>query len=242
MNYSMPKLVCSALLFSGLLACGGGGGSDPESKNINLQGTTDASINFPIEAATVAFLSRNSDYVLNTSLGTNTLKLTSIFSPTVDRVEPILSDETLKAYLYTEIVVLNNDAPVQDRSIFYYSTTPLQFWGESFEGEPGEFLPPTAATSRSSMPATARIGQSGPLGTWPNGYLDANDNFIEAPDTVRWKLQNASTDTAWLCLENQSQDVDGTYTADRCIRINEAGEILDYQADYKIPGASFEFR
>ncbi|MGV3742156.1 MAG: hypothetical protein ACO1NO_07595, partial [Burkholderiaceae bacterium] len=156
--------------------------------------------------------------------------------------EPILSDDPLKSYVFTETVVINNDAPVQDRSIIYYSTNPLQFWGESYEPEPGDFLPPTAATSRTPMPATARVGQSGALGTWPDAYPDENGNFIDAPQTMRWKLQGATTDTAWLCMENQSRDVDGSFTLDRCIRINQAGDILGYKADYKVPSGSFEFR
>ncbi|MGV3741879.1 MAG: hypothetical protein ACO1NO_06185, partial [Burkholderiaceae bacterium] len=68
-NYSLSKLACSALLLSGLLACGGGGGGkDPQDEDTGSAGVTDASINFPIEAATVAFLSRSSTYTLNANV------------------------------------------------------------------------------------------------------------------------------------------------------------------------------
>ncbi len=243
MNYSLPKLICSVVLFSGLLACGGGGGGkDRQDDDTGLQGATDTSLNFPIEAATVAFLSRASSYTLTANLDNDTFRLTSMFAPGTEGVEPILSDEPLKSYLFTETIEINNDAPVQDRSIFYYSTNPLEFWGESFEGEPEEFLPPTAATSRTRMPATARVGQSGELGVWPDAYLDENNNLVDAPSTMRWKVQGASTNTAWLCIETQSRDADGTYTADRCIRINQAGDLLGYKADYSFPDISLAFR
>lgn len=230
MKPTFLKAACCFTLISILTACGGGSGTDS------------AAINFPVNTAITSFLAQPSTYILNANASGDNLRLTSSFSPRADEVEPNLSPSPLSSYLLTESLSVNNGPAETDSSIGYYSENPFEVWGGRSEYAPGQYSPAVPATSRTPMPFTATVGQSGFLGAWPDGYYDANGNFVEASETLSWTLERATGDTAWLCLESAAQDTDGTYAINRCMRINQSGTTVGYKVDVRTPYGALGFR
>ena len=92
------------------------------------------------------------------------------------------------------------------------------------------------------MPESATVGQSGTLGTWPATYEDEFGNIVDTTSQFRWRLENATGDTALLCIETRAQLDDGIYGLDRCVRVDESGNALDYRVNVVGPGGRVEFR
>lgn len=244
MKYALPKLASCLFLISSLSACGGGGGSVETSQNTNatLQSSVQTPIGFPIGLAVKSFYSQASSHTLTTTVNNDNFRLVEAYMPRLDAIEPNLSSSPLKSVLLTGSIFVNNIQVAQSSTIGFYSADPFQIWGESFETTPGAFVTPSQAISKTPLPETAQVGQSGVLGTWRNNYLDANNNLIESPRSLSWSLEIATENTAWLCLKDQERDKDGVYAQSRCIQIDQSGNRLGYKVDVIVPMGTFQFR
>lgn len=258
MKQLLPKLACYFVFLLGLSACGGGSPSqDPktgrsagESTSGGISAgeprgptnTSPGAVAYPIAAAINSFLAQASSWTLEAQQDNNHYRLTTSFAPRSDDVEPNLSSSPLKSYLFTEGISVNGGPTEQSSSIVYYTSAPFRIWGERSETEAGEYAPAESAREWDTMPDSARLFDTGFLGVWPDVYYDESGYPVQSYQEVGWKLEEATTETAWLCIETQQELAQGPVAIDRCIRINQAGETLGYRVDLKASPVFLPFR
>lgn len=240
MSSKWLKFGCSIAVLAMLSACGGGGGGNPG--GTDLQSSSMSTTSYPVASTFASFFSKASTYTLQTSVGATNLRLVHAISPQPDAIEPSLSSSVLKSFKFTERIFINNVEEEEEASIVYFSVNPFFIWGERDEVPEGVLYEVLKATSKTAVPETARVGQSGEIGVWSYSYTDENNISRQDTTTLSWSLEEASEATAWLCLQQKAQDHAEIYIQRRCVRTNEAGAALDYKVDYIVPTGTYQFR
>lgn len=193
-----------------LSACGGGGGGGNGAGDSNAAAVV-STLTFPIAAALSTYLqsshqfnligsdskgsTANATYVYTPQIGTTTFDARSVMSGT----------ETL-----------TQGATMVSTSTSYFSSSPLVLVGSSHDGQN------TTADSPTAFPTSARVGQSGSLGTGTT-TLSTNPSQVVYTETDGWSLEADTATTAWLCVSYaQSNGVSGK----SCYQIDGSGNVL----------------
>ncbi len=198
-----------------LSACGGGSSGSDSSANAQ---TSTAS--FPVEAVLGRLATEPSSFEGRAQDGVTPLTLTVRRTPLVDttfegeRVQQVEETLSVKAM----------GLPFKTVSqVELFTTGP--YWPKGVlrpSGKPG-----TQKTAPAPLPATAHIGDSGPLGTMNLYDSRAMDN-LSGHQTTTWYLEADTVTTAFLCSRVQEKDTrkNEEATLDRCYRIDTAGTVL----------------
>lgn len=194
---------------------------------------------YPVEMAMLNIYTKPFMETLYTS--SDELKIAASFQTTPKGAvtfngEPVQASQTLAT------TIVNGQVVDKSLGVDYYTFNPLVFRG--FTSDKEEY---SIATQTQTIPKIAKVGQSSTYLT-ENVYSDSSQSQQVNRYTQSWSLSQASTNTAWLCIdssENLLLDVDPEGAVSECYRINEKGDILDskiaitYQTDNGVEVVNF---
>lgn len=200
----LTSAACAALVLS---ACGGGGGD---------AGTVASTLDFPLASAISTYETSAHQFNLAGALdGVNYAagyRLTP-GSPGTFEGKP--------ASTAVQIVTLRANGVLRLESTFtnYFLASPYVFYG-SVDPVDGAY---SVFTQTANLPATARVGQSGALGS-ATDYADLRKIQITGTSTLTWSLEADSATTALFCLNTVLQGTP-SFTGSECYRVNANGVV-----------------
>ena len=121
-------------------------------------------------------------------------------------------------------MTVNGKLASQSTSINYFTLNPAKFYG--FTNSSGQY---SQASQTTTLPKMAKVGSASELIT-ENVYADSSKRQPVSRFTQDWTLSQASSNTAWFCLNTSgnllatNNPIDGS---SHCYTINAQGDILD---------------
>jgi len=224
--------IALALLVSGLLAgCGGGGGGGSAPAP-----TTGATTTFPLTSAVSAFSQTSHNYSLTGSSGGNTYGLQFNMTPgtTLQTFEGQLASTMVES-----LIVKQNGAVVDtETGTSYFQVSPYTAFG--YISTSGVY---EVSSQQQPLPASATVGQSGPLGTI-KVYTDSTKTSLAATITEVWSLQADTATTAWGCENGSEVFTNGSPTIGiaTCYKVDTSGNVLALRLTLAINGQSLTFQ
>jgi hypothetical protein len=190
---------CAAALVS---ACGGAGSS------LGISAP-----DIPLASALSAYLQSAHQFNLAGSLDGTDYTLSYRYTPSASTFHGA------PAIAVLETVILNaNGAVARQRTTqSYFSLDPFVSYG-SFDQTDGSM---SALNQMGTIPDTAKVGQSGQIGTWVR-FSDSNMAQIVGTTTVTWSLEADTATTALFCLNAMSYG-DKTGAGSDCYRADTGG-------------------
>lgn len=177
-------------------------------------------VEFPVESVMLNEIKNPSDTEVHKEIdGYGVLTVQTITTPLPDT-----EFEGIKAQSYKYINIMKNgeDEIERDETIAYYSSSPFKTLGStsstSYE----------VSSKNAEIPKTAKIGESG-IYSESTQWLDSSKETKSSENRESWNLKKASSDTAWLCVNIESKDVDKAEFSDLgggCYEIDSEGAIL----------------
>lgn len=209
----MNKILASAAVALSLCGCGGGGGSSGPD-------VVASTLDFPVDAAASSYFQSAHHFNLSGVLYGRTpfsavMTLTPGSGTTTFQGQSVLyATQTLTVYDQYGAYAGSTS------STSYFNTGPFRVYGGTDSN--GNV---TVSDSTPRLPTTAKVGQSGPLGT-STTYSDSTLNNVVSTETDSWSLEADTASTAWLCLN--AQYADGTWSKD-CYEIDASGNVMGYK-------------
>lgn len=190
-----------------LSACGGGGGDGA---------ATSSSVDFPIAAALSAYEVSAHQFSLAGSLdGTN-------FTASLNQTPgPASTFEGKTALTATQTLALSANGVLagQSTSRSYFAVNPYVSYG-SIDQDDGHY---TVFNQTAAFPVTAKVGQTGALGT-ETEYASSAKLQALGSDVVTWSLEADTATTALFCL-NFLTSGQPALTGSECYRVTAAGQV-----------------
>lgn len=191
-----------------LTACGGGGG--------DYSGNAPSALDFKVDNAMSVYASNAHQFNLSGMLDSVNFTASVVQTPGAPG-----AFEGKPAFTAVQTVVFRaNGTVVETTTTHYFATTPkFVTYGSVDQGDGGYSVVNQTAT----FPVTARVGQSGPLGTGID-YTDFRKLQITDTSTSTWSLEADTASTALLCVNTV---IPGTpaITGSECYRIDASGTV-----------------
>ena len=237
----MKHLTMMALSLSSamLAACGGGDSGGSGAADGNSGSAAPAS--FALEAAYAKIMSAGATLNGSAADGADTYTLNLTVTPATDELfEGVVRKKSLEA-----ITLRRNGAPLTSASIeSFYNLSPFTSRGARYAD--GSIAVLTSSTG--SFPTSARVGESGTLGTLTT-YVNASKATVRATTVFSWALQADSSatgvnPTAYACLNSVVRNAAGNQTAIGfdCYRIDINGNALGLRFTFAVPGKTLVFQ
>ena len=200
----LTSAACAALILS---ACGGGGGD---------AGTAASTLDFPLASAISTYATTAHQFDLAGAL--NSANFTLSYSQNPGAAS---SFEGKPASTAVQRVVLRSNGvlALDITSTIYFAANPYVVYG-SINPSDGAY---SVFTQTANFPATARIGQSGAIGSAID-FVDFRKNVVTSTSTVSWSLEADSATTALFCV-NTLIPGPPSFTGSECYRVNANGVV-----------------
>lgn len=219
-----PYLQATIVALSALLAgCGGGGGDGDESLSV--------AFNLDALATRVATTASRFDGLTGSDGAGNRYTASIVNAPAADGA---FEGQTRRSYTSTQTLAQVGGASETAVGRTYFSSGPYREYGTEVAGQPYTVVSQTA-----SLPTTARVGQSGSIGTYV-AYADSSKATVVANASLGWSLEDAGNNQAWACTVATSRDVGATsdVVEKTCIRTNAVGDLLGARISISMTGFS----
>lgn len=195
---------CTALLLA-LSGCGGGGGG-PEPPG---------DVEYAVASAVSAFVQAPHVYDLAGALDGVTFTVRYSFTP-----EGSATFEGRAATTAIERMALAANGQTDTTTLrSYFGVSPYRPYGAVDLGDGGY----SVFTLTTDLPATARIGQSGTLGSEVD-YADSTKAVVTGTATIGWSLEADTATTALFCV-NVTTTTAPPMTGAQCYRVDPAGQV-----------------
>jgi hypothetical protein len=196
-------LIIAAALMSG---CGGGGNSGPDTSTAD----------FPVAGAVSAYATVSHQFNLAGSLDGVAFTMRYTYTPDAASVF-----EGRAASTAMEAVTMNANGMLaaQSTSRLYFALSPYVEYGSV--SDDGGYM---VFNQTANLPTTAKVGQSGPLGT-ATEYVNSTKTQIDGTTTASWSLDADTASTALFCI-NQVMSGGMSGTGAQCYRLDTAGQVL----------------
>jgi hypothetical protein len=216
---ALALVLCSAALLS---ACGGGGGGATPAPGGNPVVDPPVVVppvgtDYPVANVMSAFVQTAHTYDLTGTLSGQTYTLTDAYVP---QANSTFEGKPTLAALQTTTIKRAGVVFSLIKSNLYFTANPyVQLGSTDPDGTAYSVIQQT-----SNLPTTAKIGQSGSIGTATN-YTNSNKTTVADTATITWTLEADTGGNALLCIVTQ---VAGTnpITGYECLRIDIAGKVL----------------
>ena len=194
---------CAALLLG---ACGGGGDA----------GTAPPTLDFPLASAISTYATAAHQFNLAGALDGVSFTLSYTQTPGAAS-----SFEGRPASTAVQTVVLrtNGVLTLDTTSTSYFAANPYVVYG-SIDRADGAY---SVFTQTANFPASARIGQSGVIGSSID-FSDSQKNVVTDTSTVSWSLEADSATTALFCV-NTLFAGPPSFSGSECLRVNANGVV-----------------
>jgi hypothetical protein len=220
-------LFAAVLLASALSGCGGSGGGSAQPA---ASGST-----FPVAAAVSALQQMIRTYTLTSGSGVNTYVAQYSFEPgPVTTFEEHIASTTNVTFSATQ----NGNVPKYFSLIAYFQDNPYLGWGGVANN--GQYV---VDSSQQLLPASAAIGQSGPVDTVTT-YADSSKQSVVLVTTQTWSLAANEASTAWWCINSAFAPTTGPASApeSECYAMDTSGNITGMMLTTTVNGQSLTFR
>lgn len=197
--------------------CGGGGDSGP------VVSTAD----FPVANAVSAYVQASHQYNLAGSL--DGLAFTASYSYTPD-VAGSFEGRPASTAIETIAMRAAGGQPEQTSIRVYFQASPYRSYGSIDLGD-GSYA---VFNQVADLPATARVGQSGVLGS-ETDYADSSKTQITGTASATWSLEADSATTALFCA-NVSIPGPPAVTGAECYRVTTAGQVTGMVIKVQVMG------
>lgn len=216
-----PKSVRSSftlgLIAAALLAgCGGGGGDNGSTA------PAIANVDLALQSAMSAYAAASRSFSLSGSVTTaaNTVATyTMDYSYVPAAGTTTFEGSTVSTALQTVTVRQEGVTTplLQQSQRSYFTVQPYAIYG-SIDQTSSAY---TVVSRTGSVPVTARIGQSGTLGT-ETEYSDSSKTTATGSSVLTWTIEADTVDTALLCIKAQFA---GLSSSTNCYRIDRSGSV-----------------
>ena len=119
----------------------------------------------------------------------------------------------------------------------YYLLGPYELLG-SLNQQSGQYS--TVASDQVALPATATIGQHGPLYTQTT-YTDTTLTIANGSETATWSLNPATGSDAYLCITSNGNIGASQHYESDCFLMDTSGNILGVQVALLVNGKILNF-
>lgn len=210
--------LCSAALLS---ACGGGGGTTPATSGnpvIEPPVVPPVTTDFPVASVMTAFVQSAHTYDLTGTLAGQLYTFTDAYIP--QATTSTFEGKQASAALQTTTIKRAGTVISVSKSNLFFTANPYVQLG-STDADSGAY---TVITQTANLPTSAKIGQTGPIGTGID-YTNSTKTTVSDTATITWSLEADTGGNALLCIVNQ---VPGSapLTGYECLRIDTAGKVL----------------
>jgi hypothetical protein len=214
----LAAILCSAALLS---ACGGGGGGATPAAGGNQvvdppvlpPVTTD----FPVASVMSTFVQTAHTYDLTGTLSGQTYTLTDAYAP---QANTTFEGKPSLAALQTTTIKRAGAVFSLIKSNLYFTANPYVQLGSTDPDSTAY----SVIQQTTNLPATAKIGQSGSIGTATN-YTNSSKTTVVDTATITWTLEADTGANALLCIVTQVAG-SNPITGYECLRIDIAGKVL----------------
>ena len=191
-----------------LSACGGGGG---------YSGNVPSALDFKVDSAVSAYASTAHQFNLTGVL--NGVTYTASFSLTPG-APGTFEGKPASTSVQTVALRSNGTLAAETTTTSYFATNPYYAAYGSVDQVDGGY---SVFNQTANLPVTARVGQSGPLGTGID-YADIRKTQVTDTSTVTWSLEADTASTALLCVNTV---IPGTpaITGSECYRVDANGTL-----------------
>jgi hypothetical protein len=214
----LAAVLCSAALLS---ACGGGGGATPAPGGNPVVDppvvVPPTGTDYPVASVMSTFVQSAHTYDLTGTLSGQTYMLNDVYAP---QANTTFEGKPTSAALQTTTIKKAGVVFSLVKSNLYFTANPYVQLGSAD--------PDSAACSviqqTTNLPATAKIGQSGPIGTATN-YTNCVNKTVSETAIITWTLEADTGSNVLLCVVT---DVAGRNPIKgyECLRIDTAGKVL----------------
>ena len=214
-----------------LSACGGGGGSDPAPAPSPV-----ATASFPLEAAYAKAVTTGVSLNGTAVDGADTYTMSLSITPASDGV---FEGVVRKKSIGSSTIKKNGSVLGVTNTDLYYSLNPFTTQGASYSD--GTYAVQTSIAG--SFPATAKVGDSGALGTL-TVYTNASKTTVQSTTQSTWTLEADTATTAFGCSNGVVKNAAGVQigTAAGCYKIDTNGNALGMRFTLSVEGRTLVFR
>jgi hypothetical protein len=226
----MKKAYAAVALSALLGACGGSGGSGNGAPDPNAPATS-----FPIAAAASAFAQTLHTYTLTAGSGALTYVAQSSYEPgSVTTFEEHIASTANVTFSITQ----NGNVLQYSSAVAYFQDNPYLGWGSV--ANDGKYA---VDTGQQTLPASASVGQSGPLQTVTT-FADGSRASVLMVTTQTWSLLANNAATAWWCTNSSFAPASGPAIAPQseCYAIDSSGNVSAMMFITSVNGQPLTFR
>ncbi len=221
----------TGIAFAALLsACGGGGGDAAPAA------TPVAAASFPLDAAYTKAMTNGVSLNGTAIDGADTYTMSLSITPATDAVfEGVVRKKSIQALTMKK----NGSVLISETINVYYGVNPFTSYGASYSN--GTYAVQT--TIGGAFPATAKVGDSGSLGTLTL-YTSSSKATIESTAQSTWTLEADTATTAFGCANVVIKNASGvqTGTSAGCYKIDTNGNVLGMRLTISVPGLTLVFK
>lgn len=214
---SRRRAQVAALGISGLVAaCGGGGDSGPVTSTAT----------FPVASAVNAFVTASHQYDLTGALPGIAFTARYVYTPAGTAT---FEGRSTSSARQTVTLTATGVAPQTSTSTVYFTTGPYVQYGSIDDDGSYDVFNQTG-----SLPASARVGDSGTLGTGTS-YANSSKTAITGTTQASWTLNADTATTALFCI---NQTISGSPPASgaECYRVDTTGQVLGMVIKVNVSG------
>ena len=209
-SISLRLAACAAVAAAALslTACGGGGG---------YSGNVPSALDFKVDSAVSAYASTPHQFNLTGVL--DGVTYTASFSLTPG-AQAAFEGKPASTAVQTLALRANGTLASETTTTHYFATSPYYLAYGAVDQVDGGY---SVFNQTANLPLTARVGQSGPLGTGTD-YADIRKLQVTDTSTVTWSLEADTASTALLCVNTV---IPGTpaITGSECYRVDANGTL-----------------
>ena len=213
------------------MPAGGGRGSDPA-----LAPSPVATASFPLEAAYAKAVTTGVSLNGTAVDGADTYTLSLSIAPAADGTfEGVVRKKSIES-----LTIKKNGSVLDVTNIdLYYSLNPFTTQGASYSD--GTYAVQTSIAG--SFPATAKVGDSGALGTL-TVYTNASKTTVLSTTQSTWTLEADTATTAFGCSNSVVKNAAGVQigTGAGCYKIDTNGNALGMRFTLSVEGRTLVFR
>lgn len=190
---------------------------------------------FPLDAAYTKVMASGHIFSGTAIDGADTYSISLSVTPAADKV----FEGALRKRSVELLTMKKNNAIIGTEELsLFYSISPFLTKGATYSD--GSYAVQT--TNMGSLPTTAKVGDSGSLGTLTL-YTDASRSTVKATTQSTWTIEADSTNTAFGCANSVISDAAGrqTGTTAGCYKIDTNGNVLGMRYTLNSAGKTLIF-